>query len=60
MLVTMGKVFLNKTPKMQTTKYYIGKLGFVKKVKNICASKDTIKKGAGCQWLMPVILQRQR
>jgi hypothetical protein len=45
---------------MQTTKYYIGKLGFVKKVKNICASKDTIKKGAGCQWLMPVILQRQR
>ena len=40
----LGNDFLYMTPKAQTIKEKIDKMDFIK-IKNFCASKDTIKKG---------------
>lgn len=39
----LGNDFLDMRPKMQATKENVGKLDFIR-IKNFCASKDTIKK----------------
>lgn len=39
----LGDSFLDKTPKAQVTNEKIDKVNFIK-IKNLCASKDNIKK----------------